>query len=85
MARMIERLDELTGNYEIILCDVWGVVHNGVRPFPQSVDALRRARERGVTVVLITNSPGHDRTLRTSSPFWASAMTAGISSSRPAT
>lgn len=57
MARMIERLEELTGNYDVILCDVWGVVHNGVRPFPQSVDALRRARERGATVVLITNSP----------------------------
>jgi HAD superfamily hydrolase (TIGR01459 family) len=54
---MIETLDQMTGRYKAILSDVWGVVHNGARAFPEGCAALRRARERGLAVVLITNSP----------------------------
>ncbi len=54
---MIGSLDEIAGRYAAILCDVWGVVHNGVRAFPEACDALRRARGRGLPVVLITNAP----------------------------
>ena len=57
MARKITDLDQLTDNADILLCDVWGVIHNGVNPFPLSVEALKGARQRGQTVVLITNSP----------------------------
>lgn len=57
MARKITDLDQLTGSADILLCDVWGVIHNGVNPFPLSVEALKAARQRGQTVVLITNSP----------------------------
>ena len=41
----------------MLLCDVWGVVHNGVARFPRACDALMRARARGGAVVLITNAP----------------------------
>jgi HAD superfamily hydrolase (TIGR01459 family) len=54
---MIETLDQMTDRYKAILCDVWGVVHNGERAFPEGCAALRRARGRGLAVVLITNSP----------------------------
>jgi len=57
MARKITDLDQLTGSADILLCDVWGVIHNGVNPFPLSVEALKAARQRGQTVILITNSP----------------------------
>ncbi|WP_157016949.1 TIGR01459 family HAD-type hydrolase [Mesorhizobium xinjiangense] len=55
--QMIGSLDEISGGYKAILCDVWGVVHNGVRAFPAAVEALRRARAAGRAVVLITNAP----------------------------
>ncbi|HYZ45349.1 MAG TPA: TIGR01459 family HAD-type hydrolase [Xanthobacteraceae bacterium] len=45
------------GDYDVALCDVWGVVHNGVVAAPDACDALTRFRERGGTVVLITNAP----------------------------
>jgi HAD superfamily hydrolase (TIGR01459 family) len=41
----------------VLLCDVWGVVHNGIESFPRACDALMRARARGTAVVFITNSP----------------------------
>lgn len=53
----LERLDELTGHYDVLFCDVWGVVHNGVAAYPTAVEALKRARAQGVTVILVTNSP----------------------------
>ncbi|WP_343316092.1 TIGR01459 family HAD-type hydrolase [Brucella sp. BE17] len=53
----LERLDELTGQYDVLFCDVWGVVHNGVAAYPAAVEALKRARAQGVTVILVTNSP----------------------------
>jgi HAD superfamily hydrolase (TIGR01459 family) len=47
----------LASGYDVLLCDVWGVLHNGVVAFPESCDALMRARDSGATVILITNSP----------------------------
>jgi HAD superfamily hydrolase (TIGR01459 family) len=47
----------LAAGYDAVLSDVWGVVHNGVAAAPEACDALTRYRERGGTVVLITNAP----------------------------
>ncbi|MEO3386260.1 TIGR01459 family HAD-type hydrolase [Mesorhizobium sp. CAU 1741] len=57
MPNMIDTLDSIADGYAAIFSDVWGVVHNGVHPFEPAVDALRRARARGIAVVLITNAP----------------------------
>jgi HAD superfamily hydrolase (TIGR01459 family) len=43
--------------YRVVLCDVWGVIHNGVAPFPEAVAALERARGLGKLVVLVSNAP----------------------------
>jgi len=50
-------LSNLAPNYDAVLSDVWGVLHNGVAAYPEAVDALRRFRESGKRVVLITNAP----------------------------
>jgi ribonucleotide monophosphatase NagD (HAD superfamily) len=57
MLRKITDLDQLTEHADVLLCDVWGVIHNGVNPFALSVEALKAARARGQAVILITNSP----------------------------
>lgn len=53
----IAGLSELAGAYRFILCDVWGVVHNGLRAHPPASDALKRYRAGGGLVILITNAP----------------------------
>lgn len=53
----IANLDEIIDNYDAILSDIWGVVHNGIAPFKTSVAALKAARAKGVKVILITNAP----------------------------
>lgn len=57
MAKRIQNLSEVIGGYDVVLSDVWGVVHNGVAAFQHSCQALAEARKAGATVVLITNSP----------------------------
>jgi HAD superfamily hydrolase (TIGR01459 family) len=54
---LIPHFEMLAPGYDVLLCDVWGVMHNGVVAFPSACDALVRARARGATVVFITNAP----------------------------
>lgn len=54
---MIAGLASIASRYDLILCDVWGVVHNGVAAFPEAVAALQRVRAQGATVILISNAP----------------------------
>ncbi len=55
--RLDQGLAALTADKDLVLCDVWGVIHNGVVAYEAAVDALRRFRWAGGTVVLVTNAP----------------------------
>lgn len=54
---IISGLAEVAGGYDALICDVWGVLHNGVEPFRPAVEALRRFRAERGPVVLLTNAP----------------------------
>jgi HAD superfamily hydrolase (TIGR01459 family) len=55
--RFAERLRNLVDGVEVVLSDIWGVVHNGLEAFPEACAALRSYRNQGGTVILITNAP----------------------------
>ncbi len=57
MPNFIERFQPLARDYDVLFCDVWGVVHNGVAAFPAACEALTRFRGEGGTAILITNAP----------------------------
>ncbi|HUR43280.1 MAG TPA: TIGR01459 family HAD-type hydrolase [Aestuariivirga sp.] len=50
-------MQELSARYPVWFCDIWGVVHNGLAPFPSSIEALSKHRRNGGTVILVSNSP----------------------------
>jgi HAD superfamily hydrolase (TIGR01459 family) len=52
----ISGLSELAPRYDAILCDVWGVLIDGLRCFPSAAAALRAFRRQGGRVALITNA-----------------------------
>lgn len=52
-----DRFGRLAPNYDVVLCDVWGVLHDGVTAHEGAVDALTRFREAGGAVVLVSNAP----------------------------
>ena len=49
--------DKLDPKYSVILCDIWGVVHDGVSLYPNAAQRLRQWRGQGRKVILITNAP----------------------------
>lgn len=53
----IQGLSELAGRYDVLLCDVWGVIHNGRESFPAATAALARFRAEVGPVILISNAP----------------------------
>ena len=57
MPPLIPHFSTLAPDYGVLLCDVWGVVHNGVAAYPAPCEALVRARAAGAKVVFITNAP----------------------------
>jgi HAD superfamily hydrolase (TIGR01459 family) len=56
-AHPVSGLSQIAAAYDVILCDVWGVVHNGIEHYADAVEALSRFRKAGGAVVLITNAP----------------------------
>jgi len=54
---LLPHLAPLAPDYDVVLSDIWGVLHNGVVAFPNACDALMRVRARGAAVVLVTNAP----------------------------
>ena len=55
--KFAERLRDLVGGVDVLLSDIWGVVHNGLVAFPEACEALSNFRAQGGTVILITNAP----------------------------
>lgn len=53
----MSKLSDIAGNYDAVLSDVWGVLHNGVAAHPSACEALVNFRSGGGRVVLITNAP----------------------------
>jgi HAD superfamily hydrolase (TIGR01459 family) len=54
---LVEGLQPLAGRYDLVLCDVWGVLHNGVKAYEAASEALTRFRAGGGRVVLVSNAP----------------------------
>ena len=54
---LITEFSTIASGYDVVLSDVWGVIHNGITSYPHACDALMRFRAGGRVVVLITNAP----------------------------
>ena len=57
LPHLISGLSEIAPHHDALICDVWGVVHDGQRHHPAAADALTRFKERHGPVVLLTNAP----------------------------
>ncbi|MEO1407202.1 MAG: TIGR01459 family HAD-type hydrolase, partial [Pseudomonadota bacterium] len=68
--RALNGLADIASEYDAILCDVWGVIHNGRSAFDAACDALVNYRLRGGRVILLTNAPvPKERVLRYFEPL----------------
>ena len=57
MIQSLDGFDAISGRYDALICDIWGVVHNGISPWPDAAEALISFRRAGGVVVMLSNSP----------------------------
>ncbi len=57
LPRLISGLSEIAASHDALICDVWGVVHDGHRHHAAAAEALYRFKEKQGPVVLLTNAP----------------------------
>ncbi|MCW4591029.1 TIGR01459 family HAD-type hydrolase [Gluconacetobacter entanii] len=50
--------------YDGYIVDLWGVIHNGVAPYPGAPECLRQLRKAGRRVILLSNAPRRSDTVQ---------------------
>jgi HAD superfamily hydrolase (TIGR01459 family) len=55
--RAVSGLRDLAADYDGYILDLWGVVHDGVSPYPGVLDCMARLVDAGKRVVLLSNAP----------------------------
>ncbi len=55
--RIISGLSEVADNYEAFILDLWGVVHNGLAPYPGVLECMEQLRRHGRQILLLSNAP----------------------------
>src|SRR5213078_3800609 len=62
--RHLQTLAPLMDGYDGVILDLWGVVHDGVRPYPDAPACLAALRRAGKRVVMLTNAPRRAEPIR---------------------
>jgi HAD superfamily hydrolase (TIGR01459 family) len=55
--RLVHGMREIAADYDGVILDLWGVVHDGVAPFPGVLDCMARLLAEGKRIVLLSNAP----------------------------
>lgn len=53
----MSRLDDVERHYPVILCDLWGCIHDGVSLYPGAAQRVARWHSDGRKIIFITNAP----------------------------
>ncbi|MFP4313364.1 MAG: TIGR01459 family HAD-type hydrolase [Alphaproteobacteria bacterium] len=57
MARYIQNIGALCDQYDYFIIDIFGVIHDGIKPFPETLKTLQALKISGKTLCLLSNSP----------------------------
>ena len=55
--QLLEHLSDIAPDYDALVCDVWGVLHNGHTSFAPACAALKTFRDSHGRVILLSNAP----------------------------
>ncbi|MEM9212525.1 MAG: TIGR01459 family HAD-type hydrolase, partial [Pseudomonadota bacterium] len=56
MTRALQSLTEIASDYDAIVFDQWGVLHDGTKPYPKAVRTLETLKTSGVRMAVLSNS-----------------------------
>lgn len=57
MVLLHEGLSAISDNYDGYIVDLWGVMHDGVRAFPEAIDCVSRLKRAGKQIAILSNAP----------------------------
>jgi len=57
VTRVLTGLREIADTFDLVLMDLWGCVHDGVKPYPGALDCLQRLKDAGKAVAILSNAP----------------------------
>jgi HAD superfamily hydrolase (TIGR01459 family) len=55
--KLIKGLNEVQGKYDTFFIDLWGVIHNGIQPYPEAISVLENLNKLNKRFVLMSNAP----------------------------
>jgi len=55
--RLAAGISEVIDEYDALILDLWGVIHDGLTPYPGVADCLRRLVDRGTPFAMLSNAP----------------------------
>jgi HAD superfamily hydrolase (TIGR01459 family) len=56
-SKIIAGLRDIADRFDVVLLDLWGCVHDGVKPYPRALDCLQRLKAAGKSVAIVSNAP----------------------------
>jgi len=56
-SRILTGLREIADNFDLVLMDLWGCVHDGIKPYPPALDCLAKLRDARKQVAILSNAP----------------------------
>ncbi len=55
--KKLEHLSSIYKSYDIFIIDLWGVLHNGIRPNPEAMTAIEELHKNKKKYVFLSNAP----------------------------
>ena len=55
--QVIKQLKDISKNYNVLFCDIWGCIHNGKEAYQNALKALVDFKRNNGFVMLLTNAP----------------------------
>ncbi|MBL4739561.1 MAG: TIGR01459 family HAD-type hydrolase [Sneathiella sp.] len=55
--KIVSGLETYAEKYDAFILDLWGVVHDGMKPYPGALDCMAKLREGGRPLLLLSNAP----------------------------
>ena len=56
-------LSSIVDQFDLFFIDIWGVVHNGIKLYPDAINVLERLNDKNKDYVLLTNAPRPNSTV----------------------
>ena len=56
-------LSSIVNEFDLFFIDIWGVVHNGIKLYPDAIDVLEKLNYQNKDYILLTNAPRPNKTV----------------------